>query len=136
MDQLGSQCTGTPAAQHRKELGTITPANEVGARSITYSTGTTHGRSFPSTTATRDKAELRSRSQNINSISTKTPSQLIPTCFVETDIEEAKILPILFPRDSTSFLYAWMPSSGLLSCPLPQHPAQQHHLLHLQSTSD
>lgn len=113
-------------AQHRQKPGTNTPVNEAEAQSKTYSTGRAQGRSFPSTTATRDEADLGSRSQNISSIPTKTPSQLIPPCIAKTDMEEAKTLAILFPQDSRSVLYAWMPSSGLLSCPLPRRPAQQH----------
>lgn len=46
--------------------------------------------------ATRDKAELRSR--NMSSIPSTTPSQLVPPRVVETDVEEARILPIPFPK--------------------------------------
>jgi len=65
VDPLSSQYTGTPAAQHRKELGTNIPVNEAEAQNKTY---TAHRRSFPSTTVIRDKADLRNRSQNISSI--------------------------------------------------------------------
>lgn len=125
--------TGLTAHRHSNSTaqeGPNTPLNEAEVQSKTYSTRTAHGRNLPST---RDKADLRSRTRNISCIPTKIPSQLVPPCIVETDMEDAKVLPSLFLQGSRSFFYTWMPSSGLLSYSLPRHPAEQHHLLTLRA---